>query len=81
VIHLNVEAESEQVPREFYAIVGNLSEQLAESGVPQRRIDRALDKIERAIVRALGYAEEESDDDEDSDDEDDERDDEEPREG
>ena len=69
------------MPREYYGIVASLSDKLDESGVPQREIDRALDKIERIIVRALGYAEEGSDDDEDPDDEDDERDDEEPRKG
>lgn len=59
-----MEIESEQVPREYYDIIASLNERLEESGVPQRYIDRALDKIESILVQALDHAEEDSDESE-----------------
>lgn len=69
-----MEIESEQVPREYYDIIASLNDRLEESEVPQRYIDRALDKIESVLVQALDRAEEDADDtdgDLDSDGEDD----------
>lgn len=74
-MRLTTEIESEQVPREYYDLIASLNDRLEESGVPQRYIERALDKIESILVQALSHAEEESDDEGDSDNEDAEEDD------
>lgn len=65
---MEIEIEAEQVPRQFYRLVADLSDQLIEFGVPQQHVDRALDKTERAILEALGHAEEENDEEGDSED-------------
>jgi hypothetical protein len=81
VIHVKIEVESEQVPREFYDIVVSISERLEEFGVPQHDICRALDRVEQAVVQALASCEEEVDESDDDSDDEDECDDEETREG
>ncbi len=68
---MKLEIELERLPRLFYAPIVSIEESLEESGVPQREASRALDWIERAILKALSRSEEEADESsEDSDSED-----------
>jgi len=58
---MDYEVENQRVRRLFYAPVTGVREGFEQCGVPEEIIESALDRIEKAIFRALRHAGEDED--------------------